>query len=83
MSLHRRNPRRDANEAALLAAWRKIGAEVWQVSGRGLPDALVRYRGVLHGFEIKTVKGKLTAAQGAFPVVRSVEEALTAIGVNS
>lgn len=42
--------------------------------------ARLRYRGRLHGFEIKTVKGKLTAAQGAFPVVRSVEEALTAIG---
>lgn len=75
--------RRDTNEASLIAGWRAIGAEVWQVSGRGLPDVLVRFRGRLHGFEIKTSMGKLTEHQGAFPVVRNMEEGLQAIGAVS
>ncbi len=80
MSLSRRNPRRDANEAALVAGWRAIGAQVWLVSGRGLPDVLVRFRGQLHAFEIKTKTGRLTNNQGDFPVVRTMEDGLKAIG---
>ncbi len=80
MSLSRRNPKRDANEAALVAGWRAIGAEVWHLSGRGLPDVLVRFRGVLHAFEIKTATGKIRASQGAFPVIRDMEAGLKAIG---
>lgn len=72
--------RRDANEPALIAGWRAIGAEVWQVSGTGLPDVLVRFRGHLHAFEIKTATGALTEHQGDFPVIRSMDEALNAIG---
>lgn len=83
MSLSRRNPRRDANEAALVAGWRAIGAEVWCVSGKGLPDVLVRFRGHLHGFEIKTATGKLRESQGSFPVIRTMEEALRAVGAVS
>jgi hypothetical protein len=81
VSIHRRNPRRDANERALVAGWRAIGAEVWLLSGKGLPDALVRFRGVLHGFEIKTAKGRLTEHQGDFPVIRTMDEGLRALGV--
>lgn len=80
MTLSRRNPRRDANEGALVAGWRAIGAEVWRVSGPGLPDVLVRFRGRLHGFEIKTATGKLRESQGAFPVIRDMEAGLKAIG---
>lgn len=83
VSLHRRNPRRDANEQALVAGWRAIGAQVWFVSGKGLPDVLVRFRGVLHAFEIKTAKGKLRDTQGEFPVIRTMEDALQAIGAVS
>ncbi len=72
--------RRDANEKALVAGWRAIGAEVWQVSGTGLPDVLVRFRGRLHAFEIKTATGTLTEHQGDFPVVRTMEDGLREIG---
>lgn len=72
--------RRDANEPALIDGWKAIGAEVWQVGGQGLPDVLVRFRGVLHAFEIKTAVGKLTEHQGDFPVIRTMDEALRAVG---
>lgn len=72
--------RRDANESGLIAGWRAIGAEVWQVSGRGLPDVLVRFRGRLHAFEIKTATGKLRETQGDFPVIRTMDDGLRAIG---
>jgi hypothetical protein len=81
MSLSRRNPRRDANEPAIVQALEAVGAEVWKLSGTGLPDLLVRFRGVLYAPEIKTRHGKLRASQGAFPVWRTVDDALTAIGV--
>lgn len=80
MSIKRWDARRDGNERALVAGWRAIGAEVWQVSGKGLPDVLVRFRGRLHAFEIKTAKGKLTEHQGDFPVVRTMEDGLREIG---
>ncbi len=83
MSLSRRNPRRDGNEAALVAGLRAIGAQVWQVSGKGLPDVLVRFRGVLYAFEIKTATGKLRKTQGDFPVVRTMQDALIAVGAIS
>lgn len=75
--------RRDANEPSLIAGWRAIGAQVWQVGGRGLPDVLVRFRGVLYAFEIKTAVGKLTEHQGDFPIVRTMEDGLQAIGAVS
>jgi hypothetical protein len=80
LSLHRRNPRRDANEPEIVEALEAVGAEVWKLSGTGLPDLLVRFRGRLHAGEVKTRKGRLTAAQGAFPVWRTAGEALSAIG---
>ncbi len=80
VSLSRRNPRRDANEKALVAGWQAIGAKVYRVSGKGLPDVLVLHRGILRGFEIKTAKGRLTEHQGEWPVIRTMDEALKAIG---
>ncbi len=83
MSLSRRNPRRDENEWEIVVALKRVGAEVTQVSGRGAPDLLVRHRGVLHGWEIKTRTGTRTKAQQAtqWPVVRSVADALAALGL--
>jgi hypothetical protein len=81
VSLSRHNPRRDANEPAIVEALEAVGADVWRLSGRGLPDLLVRFRGVLYAGEVKTAKGRLRASQGAFPVWRTVDDALTAIGV--
>lgn len=73
--------RRDANERAIVDALRKVGAEVWYVSGCGLPDLLVRHRGRYLVAEVKTATGALTEYQGAFPVWRTVEDALHALGV--
>ena len=81
MSLSRRNPRRDQNETSIRQALGRAGAESWPISGKGLPDLLVcDRRGRWHVAEIKTARGKLTIHQGRFPVWRSAEDALKAIG---
>ena len=78
--------KRDANEKAIRKALEAVGAEVTPISGKGAPDILVRFRGNSdarpYAFEIKSWKGKQTAAQRVtnWPVVRTVEEALEAIG---
>lgn len=73
--------RRDANEAEIAQALRQVGAEVWMISGTGAPDLLVRYRGRLFAWEVKTARGKRTSAQeqSQFPVIRSVDEALAEV----
>lgn len=83
MSLHRRNPKRDTNEGELIGALRAVGASVTQISGKGAPDLLVAFRGTLHGLEVKTKRGRRTTAQQAsqWPIVRTVEDCLKAIGV--
>ncbi len=73
--------RRDENEPAIVQALRQVGAETWQISGRALPDLLVKFRGQFYVGEVKTATGKLRSTQGAFPVWRSVDDALIAIGV--
>lgn len=75
--------RRDASEPGIVDALKAVGCEVWRINGSGLPDLLVRRRGVLYGMECKTGKAKLRATQGAFPVVRTPAEALELIGENS
>lgn len=83
MSLWRRNPRRDAVEAEIVAALRDVGAErITKVSGKGAPDLVFQFRNRVHAFEVKTGKGKRTDAQKKtlWPIVRSVEDALKAIG---
>lgn len=73
--------RRDSNERAICAGLKAVGAEVWYISGGfGLPDILVRFRGTLHAFEIKTATGTLKPLQGAFPIIRTMDEGLRAIG---
>jgi hypothetical protein len=83
VSLSRHNPRRDANESGIVQALEQVGAEVWRLSGTGLPDLLVRFRGVLYAGEVKTASGRLRASQGAFPVWRTTEDALQAIGATT
>lgn len=75
--------RRDANEPQIVQALRAVGCETWQLSGTGLPDLLVRRAGMFYAMEVKTAKGGMTEAQAAipWPVVRSVEDALTVVGV--
>lgn len=74
------NLKRDIAEKPIVAALRQVGAEVWRVTGTGCPDVLVRYRAVLYAAEIKTGTAKETKNQGAFPIWRTPDDALRAIG---
>lgn len=75
------NLKRDAAEKPIVAALKAVGAEYWYLSGKGVGDLLVRYRGVLYCGEVKTGTAKLRATQGAFPIWRTPQDVLAAIGV--
>lgn len=89
MALHRRAAKRDGNEAEIIEALLLAGATVRQLSAAGVPDLLVGFRGTNILLEVKTASGSLTEDQfeffedwnGQCEVVRTVEEALKAIGV--
>ena len=85
MSLKRWAARRDESEAAIVDALRAVGAQVTLISGTGAPDVLVRFRGRLAAFEIKSPGGTRTAAQHAsdWPIVRTAAEALAVLGVET
>ena len=72
--------KRDRNEAAIVQALVKFGAQVLRLNGAGIPDLAVHYRGRVWLMEVKSATGTLTEAQQAcdFPreVVRSPEDAL-------
>ncbi len=76
----------DANHREIVDALKAVGASV---NEKGPLDVLCGFRGRNYLLEIKTTRGKLRASQKAFlaswsgqaVVVRSVDEALTAIGV--
>jgi hypothetical protein len=85
MTLHRRNPRRDGNEAEIVEALQKRGFSVARVSGAGIPDLVVGKGDRLWLVEVKAPKGKYKPAQilwrtrwaGPAPItLRSVDEAL-------
>ena len=73
--------RRDASEAAIVAALEAIGAHVTRVSGKGAPDLLVRWQGRLLAWEVKSATGTRTAAQreSQWPIIRSVDEAIATL----
>jgi len=85
----RRAAKTDRNHAEIIAALRQLGAEVLDLSpmGRGCPDLAVQFRGAITFLEVKGRRGRLTADQVAFQrrwrvtVVRSVDEALTAVRI--
>lgn len=88
----RRAARVDANQAAIVQALRCVGASVQSLAatGQGVPDLLVGRRGANYLLEVKAgPKAKKTPAQeewharwaGEVLTVRSVEEALRAVGV--
>jgi hypothetical protein len=86
MSLNRRNPRRDANEPAIVSALEAVGTRVWRVSGKGLPDLLCLRRGRWIPLGVKVPGGQLTDIEKAgvpWPLVESTAEALEAVGVTS
>ncbi len=66
MSLNRRAAKRDANEPEIIEFLRKAGCMVLPISESGLPDLLCCYRGLIFLVEVKSGKGKLTAAQERF-----------------
>lgn len=87
VSLHRRNPRRDANEPAIVDALEAVGAKVKRLSAAGVADLLVMFRGRIYLLEVKGRKGRPTEAQDetladGWPVttVREPRAALKAIG---
>jgi Holliday junction resolvase len=63
MSLNRRNPRRDKNEATIVQALEARGFHVDRINGAGIPDLLVSKHGSVWLIEIKTAKGRYTAKQ--------------------
>ncbi len=77
--------KRDANEDGIVQALRAIGCKVFRVSGEGLPDLLVAYRGRWMPLEVKSKGGKLTEAQAAayleatFAIVSTPEQAIAAV----
>jgi Holliday junction resolvase len=79
--------KRDANEPAIVAALQRVGARVMRISQKGAPDVLCCFGGQLFALEVKSATGTPTKAQAAqfqgWPIVtvRSVEDALKAIGV--
>ena len=87
----RRAARVDLNQAEIVSALRAHGASVTSLAavGSGVPDLLVGYLRTNHLLEVKGPKGRLTADQekwmaawgGSFHVVRTVKEALDAVGV--
>ena len=77
--------KRDANENAICKALERVGAQVTKISGKGAPDILVRYRGAEvrpWAFEVKSQQGTQTPAQEQtnWPIIRTIDEALEAIG---
>ena len=86
----RRAAKVDANQPEIVAALEQAGASVLHLHtlGRGAPDICAGYRGRNYLMEIKTVHGKLTPDEmrlqntweGHLTIVRSVDEALHAIG---
>jgi hypothetical protein len=85
VSLNRYAKRRDPNEPEIVRALRDIGATVKRLDDI---DLLVGWRGRNFLLEVKDLKGALKPSQeemvrtwrGQYEIVRSVDEALRAIG---
>lgn len=82
----------DGNHAAIVAALRRVGCNVLDLSrvGGGCPDLLVQSGVALVLLEVKTARGRQTADQLHFEalgwpvqVVRSIEEAFQAMGLQN
>jgi Archaeal holliday junction resolvase (hjc) len=63
MSLHRRNPRRDASEADIVDTLEACGWSVTRLSIAGGPDLLAGRRGETLLVEVKSSTGTLSEAQ--------------------
>jgi hypothetical protein len=85
ISLHRVNPKRDANELAIVEGLRKIGAQVERLD---MCDLLVYYEGSLYLLEVKTPSSRrrltdrqrrLLSEGWPMKIVTTVSEALQAV----
>lgn len=92
MSVRRRAARRDMNERDIITALESVGAVVWQVSEKGVPDLVVGYEGATFLLEVKMPKKWLTQDQkdvhaawkgGQIFVVETPAQALRAIGAGT
>lgn len=92
MSIHRRAAKRDGNEPEIIEALKAVGATVYPISAKGVPDLLVGFRGATYLLETKARRGTLTNEQKYFfetwdgteaVIVRNVDDALKAIGAIS
>lgn len=86
---------RDKSEKPIVAALRAVGAHVFLLSGKGVPDLLVFCNGRWTPLEVKTPKAQrlrgnldiFTPAQkdarstAPYPVVETIEQALAAVGI--
>ena len=95
----RRAAKIDINQREIVSALRAVGAHVQSLAavGAGVPDLLVGFRGDTHLLEVKSklarrANGGRTDAQVAWHslwrgrpvvIVRTVDEAMSAIGVQS
>jgi hypothetical protein len=83
----------DLNQPAIVDALRKVGVSVVSLAsvGNGIPDLLAAKHDKVWLIEVKGPKGKLTFAQkkfvlewpGVVHIVRSVDEALRLVGVQT
>lgn len=72
--------KRDTAEKPILDALQARGIEFWQIGGTGNPDVLIRFGGRLYAGEVKSKGGSETKNQGDFPIWRTPEQVLKAIG---
>lgn len=88
MSVRRKAPKRDQNEALIVEALEAAGATVRRLSDTGLPDLLVGIDDQNYLMEVKAERGRLTNAQivfmeewgGSVAIVTTPEQALRLIG---
>lgn len=81
----------DANQAAIVADLRKLGATVLHLHtlGNDAPDLLVGFRGVNYLLEVKGPKGRPSQGQvtwhdswlGQVAVIKCTEEAMAVMGI--
>lgn len=73
--------RRDANEREIIDVLESVGCQVWQISGRAVPDLLVYRDGQFFPMEVKTAKGKQKPSQVGtpWPIVRDSEQAVRVV----
>ena len=91
----RQDGRTDSNQAEIVEALRKAGADVIDMHrvGGGFPDLLIAYNGWLTLMEVKSPNGKLNEAELRWHerhgvempvhIVHNVDEALRTIGAET